>query len=409
MLSTLAWRRSVALTRRELVAENIPKVMILRLLFMSLGFAIPTIVVFWQSHGLSMFQIMLLQAIFAVTVLVAEVPSGYIADLYGRKHTLVFGSFFLIAGDLQYACSYDFKTFLAGEIFIGIGIALISGADEALFYDSLKEIGEELNFKRLWGRTVSFEMGMGALNFAIGGLIASSISPRAPFIVGVVLYAIYPFVASTLVEPERGKPLVEDGHFRELARIACRALQENRGIRWIFLVSGSIFAFTQVGFWLYQPYFKECGIPLSWYGFIMAISSSSAAGFVLLAHRIEGHLGERKLSMLLAASIGASFFLFGTFVTLWSPIFILLQQFVRAVNRVVFSEHLNREIASETRATVVSLKSMSDKLFYTALLLPVGELVDEVGVVEANRCLGVAVSCIGLIVLLRRPWRNKMN
>jgi len=52
-------------------------------------FATPIIVLFWQDNGLSMMQIMILQSIYAILVTVLEIPTGYIADIYGRRKSLI--------------------------------------------------------------------------------------------------------------------------------------------------------------------------------------------------------------------------------------------------------------------------------------------------------------------------------
>ena len=51
--------------------------------------AMPIIILFFQEHGLSLTQIMTLQAIYSFSVALFEIPSGYIADLFGRKQTII--------------------------------------------------------------------------------------------------------------------------------------------------------------------------------------------------------------------------------------------------------------------------------------------------------------------------------
>jgi MFS family permease len=96
----------------------------------------PVAVQFFESRGLSMQQIFLLQALFGVVVLVMEIPSGYAADLLGRRLTLVVGSVFIGLGHAMLLFADGFGGLALFELGLGIGSSLVSGADLAILYDS---------------------------------------------------------------------------------------------------------------------------------------------------------------------------------------------------------------------------------------------------------------------------------
>ncbi|MFP3860730.1 MAG: MFS transporter [Bacteroidales bacterium] len=99
----------------------------------------PIIVLFYKNNGLSMQDIFTLKAAYSIAIVLLEIPSGYIADVLGRKKTLIIGAFLGFAGFLIYDFSFNFWGFLMAELVLGIGQSLISGADSALLYDSLKK------------------------------------------------------------------------------------------------------------------------------------------------------------------------------------------------------------------------------------------------------------------------------
>lgn len=76
--------------------------------FTSLTFFLPIIVLFWQENGLSMTEIMLLQSFFAITVVVLEIPTGYFADIFSRKLSLVCSALFGFLGILSYSLGSNF-------------------------------------------------------------------------------------------------------------------------------------------------------------------------------------------------------------------------------------------------------------------------------------------------------------
>ena len=97
----------------------------------------PIIVLFFEENGLSLTDSMVLQAVFSIAVIVLEVPSGYYADVIGRRNSLVFGATLAFFGFVTYALAHGFWTFLAAELILGLGASFISGTDSALLYDSL--------------------------------------------------------------------------------------------------------------------------------------------------------------------------------------------------------------------------------------------------------------------------------
>ena len=96
--------------------NNITKLYILKgvMWFM---LSMPIIVIFFQEHGLSLTQVMLLQAIYSLSVALFEIPSGFIADIFGRKYTIFISCIFSFIGYLVF-CFYDgFYPFVFAEIF----------------------------------------------------------------------------------------------------------------------------------------------------------------------------------------------------------------------------------------------------------------------------------------------------
>ena len=65
--------------------------------------AMPIIVLFFQEHGLSLTEVMLLQALYSISVAIFEIPSGYIADVFGRKKSIVLSTLFCFSGYLIFS------------------------------------------------------------------------------------------------------------------------------------------------------------------------------------------------------------------------------------------------------------------------------------------------------------------
>ena len=109
----------------------------------------PIAILFFQDNGLNLKEVMILQGVYSFAVAIMEIPSGYIADVFGRKHTLSAGAILCFLGFLIISLSFSFWYFLIGEIILGIGSSFISGSDSALLYDSLSESKKEIYSIRL--------------------------------------------------------------------------------------------------------------------------------------------------------------------------------------------------------------------------------------------------------------------
>ena len=112
---------------------------------------------FTEWGGISFSQVLYLNAAFMFFVFMLEVPTGTIADFFGRKVSMQISCFVSCVAVLTYISYPDFYVFLAAEFIFAVGASLMSGADSAFIYDTLKELGRSQESKRIFGRTESFK------------------------------------------------------------------------------------------------------------------------------------------------------------------------------------------------------------------------------------------------------------
>ena len=124
-LSARGWRRNVQLV---LIMSSVRVFLVV----------MPVIVPFFQSKGLSMQDVFVLQALFMLMVLVLEVLSGYAADLFGRKGALVAGALFCGLGHSVLLFAEGFWDLVLFEACLALARSLVSGADLAIAYESAR-------------------------------------------------------------------------------------------------------------------------------------------------------------------------------------------------------------------------------------------------------------------------------
>ena len=393
------------ISEQKKLESNIGKFYLFQVL-RSLPFFLPIIVLFWQDNGLNMTEIMLLQSIFAITVVFLEIPTGYFADIFGRRKSLIYSGFFFFFAALTYGVGSNFSHFLIAEIFWAFGNSLVSGSDSAFVYDTLKELKREYSYKKVWGHSMFLLAISVAFASVIGGFIAE-INFRWTF------FAILPFLALlipltiSMYEPKRHKLIFKKGYLWELLEILKYSLMENKKLRWLILYSGIIASFLVAALWLYQPYFSLSGLEIVHFGLIFAAFQIVAGLASKYSHKIEEKLGARYSLIMLTVLLGICYLLMSNFVYLFSFAFAFLSQFVRGFYKVVINDYINKLATSDMRATILSADNMMGRLMYAIIAPFVGWIADVYSLLQAFTVLGITVSIIGTVSLLALH-RNKV-
>jgi MFS family permease len=135
----------------------------------SMAFLVPVVVPYFAREiGLSFQEFLASESIFAVTVVIMEVPSGWLADVWQRKGAIVLGGLFSAVGVALFIPADSFADAALANCLMGIGISLFSGADAALLYDALQQHGRENRYRVIEGRRHSFGLYAVALSSLAG-------------------------------------------------------------------------------------------------------------------------------------------------------------------------------------------------------------------------------------------------
>ena len=351
----------------------------------------PIVVPFYESNGLSMKDIMILQAVYSIAIVVLEVPSGYLADVIGRKKTLIIGAVFGILGFTTYNFSFGFMGFLVAEIILGIGQSCISGADSAMLYDSLLDRGEEKKYTRFEGRITALGNVAEALAGIVGGLLVG-ITIRTPYLAQIFVAFIALPAAITLVEPTRKIPLIKAG-MMEIVQIARFALITDRPLRRNILFSAITGCATLTMAWFAQPFFEYARIDIAWFGILWTTLNLSVAITSYTAHRLEKKLGQRWSVLIIALLIPLGYLALSRFHLPIGLLVLYLFYLVRGYATPVLKDYINRITASHIRATVLSVRNFIIRLLF-ALFGPL------LGWVKDIYSLPQALTLAGIIFLI---------
>ncbi|MEZ5559832.1 MAG: MFS transporter [Pseudomonadales bacterium] len=360
---------------------------------------IPVAVPFFQSRGLSMQDVLLLQALFAVVVLVSEVPSGYAADLLGRKWTLVVGAVFAGIGHSLLLVAHDFWSLAAFEIALGISGSLISGADIALLYDSEAALGRPEQAQR---QVVGRLYGVRTFSEAIAGVVCSILLLWSMELAVYVQAAVgwIPLVLALRLQEPPGTRLSQTGHVANMGRIFGYLANHSRVLVLTMLALCIWSLTTFYAFWFLQRLWQEQGVALSNFGYLLAALSVLAALAGRWAHVVEERLGTSGALLL----IGVAPVLGYMGLALFGPVGAYLTSatfFVaRGVGLVILRDALNRRVPAEYRATANSLASFGFRGAFALTAPLIGQVFDLWGMGTTLWLLAVASLVIFVVLIV---------
>jgi len=245
----------------------------------------PVIVLFYQDNGMGMHDIFILKAIYSVAIVVMEIPSGWMADIWGRKKTLILGAVLGSAGFLAYSFSYGFWAFAVAEIILGVGHSFVSGADSAMLFDSLKADNKTKEYTKQEGRITSVGNFAEAFAGILGGFLAA-ISLRTPFYFQFAVAAMAIPAALTLIEPKIHS--TEHVHsIKKLVQNIRKTFAVNQNLRISILLSAVTGTATLTFAWLVQPFFKAIDLPVEMFGIFWTALNLTVGVSSVFAHRVE--------------------------------------------------------------------------------------------------------------------------
>ncbi len=370
--------------------SNLTKLYILRGLAFA-WFPIPTIVLFYENYGLNIEQIVLLKTILSLSILILEVPSGYIADLWSRKACLVVGSGVWIISWLIYCLGSSFNEFAIAEVLAGVAGSLISGANTALAFDTLVQLGRE-QYYQIWSGRLAAIAGISEAVCGILGAAIASINLVYPFYLQTICLVIYFCLALTLVEPEYHQSLTNYQQLNQLKSIIFDVAKRPQ-LRWLILLSSTFSSATFLIVWLSQDYLKQLNIPIQAFGWTWAILHLGMSLASLNSHRLQNFLGIKKTTLILVLILAASYIFLGNINQVWGIIFIIIIYLVRGLSSPLILNAINQQISSSTRATILSLNSLMFRISF-AIVAPI------IGAIASRYDLFTGLTIAGIIFLI---------
>ena len=252
------------------MSGNVRKLELFRALFWMHFVAAVLTPFFTEWGGLTLAEMLSLNAWFMAWNFALEIPTGAVADFFGRKWSMVLGAAITAGACVVYTIGPRWQVFVVGEVVFALGYALVSGADEALLYDSLAADGRAGEASDAIARLGAAQLVGIVTGGLAGSVIASWWGLRAPMLCQTLPIAAAGLVALTLVEPDRPHAHEHAMRYRTVVVSGLRTLARDGRLRVVVLDAVLVGAFAWTLIWLHQPLLARAGVPRVWFGAVHA-------------------------------------------------------------------------------------------------------------------------------------------
>ncbi|MET2949769.1 MFS transporter [Vibrio owensii] len=357
-------------------------------------FYYPVFTLLYLDYGLTLSQFAMLNVVWAATIVLAEVPSGAFADTLGRKRLVVLSSIVMFIEIAMIAFvptgnpTFVFVVFLINRVLSGLAMALASGADEALAYDTLKEQGKE----DLWPRVLQIQLRIASSVGIVVTLVGAAMydvnfmanvyqflgfdkPETTQDIMRIPVYATL-FVALIAIyaafRMREEKNVIPSSESKLASTIASMKLTLNTA-KWVLstpyvlfiLLYYSLFEHTSRMFLtMNSQYYRAIDIPIIYFGLIGAGISLLQIILAGQSRRLAESMAPKTFILVMGIATMATYYWISLGWSIYGVIPALILIFIIMTMNIFISYHLNKKTESHNRATVLSFKGLMFNLGY---------------------------------------------
>jgi MFS family permease len=369
----------------------------------NLGFTQAIWVTYLAFKGLSLVEIGLCESVFHLTSMLMELPTGMIADLYGRKFSRLMG----IVANIIYLCLLffvnSFPLAMLAFIFAALSYNLESGADSALIYDSLLAYGEEASFTKIQGRREVVMQSASLLGVVIGGMLAD-IDYRFAIIASVFLGVAVFIIGLRFIEaPFFKTQKTHKNAFIDQFKKPLRMIKMQPQLVFHMVLVAFVLASVTTTHYYATVYLKDHGFSLALISVFLVLQSGGAILGGASANYLKVSFNEENIFKIIPFFITIAIFLIPTPYFAFSLFFM---GFSDSILYVVLANKINHAIQSDERATILSLNSMFFSIVMIVLFPVFGILADQTGLTIAFFTLGSATGILAVLNALKIRFKR---
>lgn len=378
---------------------------------LGMNFIAPIRILYLISFGLSFAQIGMMELAAAIVIVFLEIPSGMFADFIGRKASRMVAYVLSITAFTCLSFGSSAPIFIFGWALSGAADAFESGANDALIFDTLKELGREKEYLKLKSHFLLITT-IAVIFGSIVGAWLYTFDHRLPWYLITASIILSTIIFSTVKEPTKllkSKRLSDQlREFKQSLVLSLSSVDVRRLIILGLILALPMYIFTTL---LNQPYLISRGFSVQSLGFVFAFITGISGFVASFSHKIENKLKKRLSFLLIFISFTTMLILIGLIHQQVALALVIGFYIVNNYKNIIIDNYINQSIDSESRATVLSVQSFINNIFISILFVFIGYLTDMFSVDAVLISMGIiiGIACIPFLAISNRIRTVKLS
>ena len=227
-----------------------------------------------------------------LTIALLEVPTGILSDKFKRKTVTLLASCCFMISACLYAIANGYLILMLACICDGLYNALISGNDEALIFDSLKENRLQNKYHKVWGNMRFYRTLSYGLSAVLGSIIVWLWGIRQTYYVVVLCSIVMLLLSANLTEPDLLTQKAKDNIFKHFWK-SVKYVWKDKKLRYLTLATGLDYGLGYAAYDFVNVFFKQF-VPLWVLGALRIFSNLIGSIGSFFSYKISMALGYTK-------------------------------------------------------------------------------------------------------------------
>jgi len=346
----------------------------------------------------------IMETVILVLSVTLEIPTGVLADIIGKRKTIILSLIFAVAGYVVMSSATSLTHLIISGVVWSFDTALFSGTADAILYDSLKQVKREDEFDKYISRIRVFSLITMAVCSLIGGFMYSY-NIRAPFIATGIIYLLSLILSLFLVEPQIDSLKYKFKESLQLVKISIKELTSSKinrsALATILLLGSFVHIFTE---YLDFAILNDQGFSEKALGAIYAVAPIITALGISLITRNQ--IENKNKSFLILITLTLTI-LFTSVNQISGLIFLFTRNFFYGVPEILASIEINKNINANIRTTALSTYNMLMKSPYLITAFFIGMMIDNISAIHTAKYLAIIYLTFGVLWFIFDKIRTK--